>query len=56
MSASLFSQPLDLPDSEHRGESTGTPGHLQMLLRLGYGPPVLAVPRRPLHEVFNTRL
>ncbi|MFI7700577.1 Acg family FMN-binding oxidoreductase [Nonomuraea sp. NPDC049480] len=55
VSASLFSQPLDLPDSGHRGEPTGTLGHLQMLLRLGYGPPVPAVPRRPLHEVFNTR-
>lgn len=53
LSASLFSQPLDLPDSRHRGKPTA-PGHLQMLLRLGYGPPVPAVPRRPLHEVFNT--
>ncbi|MGP3919020.1 Acg family FMN-binding oxidoreductase [Nonomuraea sp. 10N515B] len=55
VSASLFSQPLDLPGNGRRGEPTGTLGHLQMLLRLGYGPPVPAVPRRPLHEVFNTR-
>ncbi|GAA3206254.1 hypothetical protein [Nonomuraea roseoviolacea] len=55
VSASLFSQPLDLPEQADGTEPAGTLGHLQMLLRLGYGPPVPAVPRRPLHEVFNTR-
>ncbi|NUW39500.1 Acg family FMN-binding oxidoreductase [Nonomuraea rhodomycinica] len=55
VSASLFSQPLDLPDRGHGDEAAGRLGHLQMLLRLGYGPPVPAVPRRPLHEVLNTR-
>ncbi|NUW35708.1 hypothetical protein HTZ77_30405 [Nonomuraea sp. SMC257] len=55
VSASLLSQPLDLADQGHGDEPAGTLGYLQMLLRLGYGPPVPAVPRRPLHEVFNTR-
>ncbi|MGV9309451.1 Acg family FMN-binding oxidoreductase [Nonomuraea sp. NPDC004354] len=55
VSASLFSQPLDLGDDRDGGLRAGTPGQVQMLLRLGYGPPVPAVTRRPLHEVLDAR-
>lgn len=51
VAASLFSQPLDLRPPQHRGDKTGPFGHVQMLVRLGYGPPVPRVPRRPVYEV-----
>ncbi|MGA5757987.1 Acg family FMN-binding oxidoreductase [Nonomuraea bangladeshensis] len=56
VAASLFSQPLDLRPPQHRGDRTGGPfGHVQMLIRLGYGPPVPRVPRRPVAEVLDGR-
>ncbi|MEV0353667.1 hypothetical protein AB0H88_48630 [Nonomuraea sp. NPDC050680] len=55
VSASMFSQPLDLEDDRFGGRRDGAHGQVQMLLRLGYGPPVPAVSRRPLYEVPNAR-
>jgi nitroreductase len=53
VAASLFSQPLDLRPAQHSGDRAGPLGHVQMLIRLGYGPPVPRVPRRPAFEVLD---
>ncbi|MEV4187823.1 hypothetical protein AB0J28_40975 [Streptosporangium canum] len=53
VAASMFSQPLDLRPPQHRGDQAGPFGHLQMLIRFGYGPPVPRVPRRPVFEVLD---
>ncbi|NUW39502.1 hypothetical protein HT134_05050 [Nonomuraea rhodomycinica] len=55
VAASLFSQPLDLRPPQHRGDRVGPLGHVQMLIRLGYGPPVRPVARRPVAEVVDSR-
>ncbi|SPL98813.1 Dinucleotide-utilizing enzymes involved in molybdopterin and thiamine biosynthesis family 2 [[Actinomadura] parvosata subsp. kistnae] len=55
VAASLFSQPLDLRPPPHRGDHAGPLGHVQMLVRFGYGPPVPRVPRRPVFEVVDQR-
>ncbi|UBU11307.1 Acg family FMN-binding oxidoreductase [Nonomuraea gerenzanensis] len=55
VAASLFSQPLDLRAPQHRGDRVGPFGHVQMLARFGYGPPVGQVPRRPVSEVVELR-
>ncbi|MFI2435864.1 Acg family FMN-binding oxidoreductase [Streptomyces sp. NPDC018693] len=46
--ASLLHQALEWPDLRARMHPTT---HPQMLLRLGYGPPGPATPRRPAHKV-----
>ncbi|HEX4813571.1 MAG TPA: hypothetical protein VFV66_12555 [Nonomuraea sp.] len=53
VAASMFSQPLDLRPPQHRGDHAGPLGHVQMLIRLGYGPPVPRVPRRPVFEALD---
>ncbi|MFI7443022.1 Acg family FMN-binding oxidoreductase [Nonomuraea indica] len=53
VAASLFSQPLDLRPAQHHGEQAGPLGHVQMLARFGYGPPVPRVPRRSVFEVLD---
>ncbi|NUW35711.1 nitroreductase family protein [Nonomuraea sp. SMC257] len=55
VAASLFSQPLDLRPPQHRGDRVGPLGHVQMLIRLGYGSPVRRVARRPVCEVLDGR-
>ncbi|RSN11476.1 hypothetical protein DMB42_12860 [Nonomuraea sp. WAC 01424] len=55
VAASMFSQPLDLRPPQHRGDKAGPFGHVQMLIRFGYGPPVPRVPRRPVYEVLDRR-
>jgi len=52
LSASFMNQPLELGDlrREVRSPATGV-GHSQMLLRIGYGDPVPATPRRRLSDV-----
>jgi nitroreductase len=52
VSASFMNQPVELPDVRWllRSPLTGV-GQAQMLLRIGYGPPVPPTPRRPLDEV-----
>lgn len=55
VSASFMNQPLELPDLRWlvRSPVTGR-GHTQMILRMGYGVPVPATPRRPLDEVLRS--
>ncbi|MFG1947197.1 Acg family FMN-binding oxidoreductase [Nonomuraea sp. NPDC048826] len=53
VAASLFSQPLDLRPAPHSGNRAGPLGHVQMLIRLGYGRPVPRVPRRRAFEVLD---
>lgn len=52
ISASFMNQPLEHTDLRFlvRSPTTGL-GHPQMLLRIGYGMPVPATPRRPLGDV-----
>lgn len=52
LSASFMNQPVELPDVRWllRSPVTGL-GQAQMVLRIGYGPPVPPTPRRPLTEV-----
>ncbi|MFI6631237.1 Acg family FMN-binding oxidoreductase [Nonomuraea fuscirosea] len=55
VAASMFSQPLDLRSAPHRSDTEGLFGHVQMLVRFGYGPPVPRVPRRPVPDVVDLR-
>ena len=52
ISASFINQPVEQDDLrwQVRNPLTGI-GHAHMILRLGYGPPVPATPRRPVQEV-----
>jgi hypothetical protein len=52
LSASFMNQPVELPDVRWllRSPLTGL-GHAQMVLRIGYGPPVPPTPRRALDEI-----
>ena len=54
IAASFMNQPLELPDLRWlvRSPITGR-GHTQMILRMGYGVPVPATPRRPLDQVLR---
>jgi nitroreductase len=53
--ASYFTQPIELPDLRRRlRELLVDPGAPQILLRLGYGLDVKAVPRRPVGEVLRS--
>lgn len=54
--ASLLHQALEWPDIRWalRDPRTGT-GHVQMLIRLGHGPEGPASPRRPIHDVLDSR-
>lgn len=53
VAVSMFSQPIDLRATHHRNHREGPFGHLQMLLRVGYGPPAPQVPRRSVFEVLD---
>jgi nitroreductase len=55
LSASFMNQPLEQQDLRWlvRSPLTGS-GHTQMILRLGYGVPVPATPRRPVTQVIRT--
>jgi nitroreductase len=54
LAASFMNQPLDQPDLRWlvRSPTTGL-GHTQMLMRIGYGIPVPATPRRPIADVMS---
>lgn len=56
LATSLMSQPLEWPElrSFARDPSSAT-GFVHMLLRLGYGQPGAATPRRPVDEAFTIR-
>ncbi|MEO3811594.1 nitroreductase family protein [Sphaerisporangium sp. B11E5] len=51
LSASFLNQPLDLRDMRRRTDPRHRRGHPQMIIRLGYGPPVPRAPRRPATEL-----
>ncbi len=55
LSASFMNQPLEQQDLRWlvRSPLTGA-GHTQMIVRLGYGVPVPATPRRPVTQVIRT--
>ncbi|WP_433519333.1 Acg family FMN-binding oxidoreductase [Nonomuraea sp. CA-143628] len=50
VSASFLNQPLDLRDMRRHKDPHHRRGHPQMIMRLGYGPPVPRAPRRPTSE------
>lgn len=55
VSASFLNQPIELAELRpHLSELLGRPGLPQLMFRLGYGPDVLATPRRGLDEVLRT--
>ncbi|MEU8176548.1 hypothetical protein AB0C14_27060 [Microbispora hainanensis] len=51
VSASFLNQPLDLRDMRRRSDPHHRRGHVQMIIRLGYGPAVPRAPRRPAAEL-----
>ncbi|MEU8194991.1 hypothetical protein AB0C10_14550 [Microbispora amethystogenes] len=51
VSASFLNQPLDLRDMRHRSDPHHRRGHIQMIMRLGYGPTVPRAPCRPTTEL-----
>ncbi|WP_211593476.1 Acg family FMN-binding oxidoreductase [Microbispora sp. H10836] len=51
VSASFLNQPLDLRDMRRRSDPHHRRGHIQMILRLGYGPAVPRAPRRSAVEL-----
>ena len=51
VSVSFLNQPLDLRDMRGRTDPHHRRGHVQMIMRLGYGPPVPRAPRRPPAEL-----
>jgi hypothetical protein len=54
LSVSYFNQPVQVPWLRPRlREAAGSSGHLQILLRLGYGPEAAAAPRRPVAELLE---
>lgn len=53
--ASLLHQAVEWPDTRWQlRDPAGGPGHIQLVLRLGYGPPGVATPRRPVTEILET--
>lgn len=50
LSTSLLSQPWDMRTDTGAARS---PGHIQAIIRFGYGPPVPGTPRRPFPEVLQ---
>ncbi|MEV5745664.1 hypothetical protein AB0L30_36870 [Microbispora rosea] len=54
ISASFLNQPLDLRDMRRRSDPHHRRGHVQMIIRLGYGPAVPRAPRRPAAELVAT--
>ncbi|MEU1279246.1 nitroreductase [Streptomyces sp. NPDC005805] len=53
LSTALSSQALERPEFRWAVRDPFAVGHPQMILRLGYGPPVPATPRRPVAEVLE---
>ncbi|MFG3052295.1 Acg family FMN-binding oxidoreductase [Kitasatospora sp. NPDC048239] len=53
--ASVLHQAVEWPDTRWRlRDPSQGPGHVQLVLRLGYGPPGPATPRRPISEILTT--
>jgi hypothetical protein len=54
--ASMLDQPIEIEGSRDAlRQSLRLDGHPQVLLRLGYAPPGLATPRRPVDEILDNR-
>ena len=54
VSASFLNQPVEVPELRAvLREELGISGHVQSVLRVGYGPPIDAPPRRPLEDVMR---
>jgi hypothetical protein len=54
VSASFLNQPIEVPELRSRLERIlGRDGFPQLLLRLGFAPPVAATPRRPVSDVLS---
>jgi nitroreductase len=54
LSVAFLSQPIEVPDLRRRlRREVGEPGFPQLLLRVGYGLPVRAAPRRPVELVLR---
>jgi iron-sulfur cluster repair protein YtfE (RIC family) len=54
VSASFLNQPVEVSELRPRvAEIAGREGHAQLVLRMGYGPPVQATPRRPVRDVLS---
>ncbi|WP_327092496.1 hypothetical protein OIE66_18190 [Nonomuraea sp. NBC_01738] len=51
LSAFFLNQPLDLRDMRGRSDPRDRRAHSQMIIRLGYVPPVPRTPRRPVTEL-----
>ncbi|MFD5468632.1 Acg family FMN-binding oxidoreductase [Kitasatospora sp. NPDC127059] len=52
--ASVLHQAVEIPETRWRlRDPVEGPGHVQLVLRLGYGPPGAASPRRPVGEVLD---
>ncbi|MEE1782835.1 nitroreductase family protein [Streptomyces sp. SP17BM10] len=52
--ASVLHQAVELPDTRWRlRDPVEGPGHVQLVLRVGYGPPGAATPRRPVEDVLD---
>ncbi|GGV40849.1 hypothetical protein GCM10010495_68000 [Kitasatospora herbaricolor] len=53
--ASVLHQAVEWPDTRWRlRDASEGPGHVQLVLRLGYGLPGPATPRRPVSEILTT--
>jgi hypothetical protein len=54
VSASFLNQPVEVAELRPLvSELAGHSGHAQLVLRMGYGPPVQATPRRPVRDVLS---
>ncbi|MEU8513454.1 hypothetical protein AB0C76_17950 [Kitasatospora sp. NPDC048722] len=54
--ASVLHQAVEIPDTRWRlRDPAEGPGHVQLVLRVGYGPPGAATPRRPVEDVLDLR-
>ncbi|MEU8619600.1 nitroreductase family protein [Streptomyces sp. NPDC048623] len=54
LSTSLMSQPLEWPELRAVArDPASTTGFVHMMIRMGYGPPVRATPRRPVADVLS---
>jgi nitroreductase len=53
VAASFLYQPMELHDMEGTDSWWPWPEHPQIILRLGYGPPAVQTPRRPIEEILD---
>ena len=54
VAASFLNQPVEVAELKPLvSELAGRQGHAQLVLRMGYGPPIQATPRRPVRDVLS---